>query len=373
MSAPAPKRRKATVSRPTYNPERFQSASQSKSFHKSFVTRTVHLERNVQPDTFESIKIRSLFDPLGGDLVLLFSGRQNLDWVREFYCNMEGIRDYEPSFTTWVRSKSISVTPALIRQLLQLEQVFPQYYPFPVPDRPTCDFDEVSLDLCGVARHWPKGGLIKQFELLPEFRLLNLIVCANIIVTTHSSEVKQDQGFILSCIANHRSIDLASLIITKMISAHGHSKLGLPYGCLINRLLSDLGTPILDDDEFASPSRPFTKKTVSQSRAHVKGESSRAGPSTGTTAGLAEEAEYDAAAAGGEEDPTPPVPPSSFPDQLRHFEEAMTRRLDFLDARFDAFDGRLGQLEQTATHTTSQLDHIISLLTLQPPPPPSGA
>ncbi|KAF5933553.1 hypothetical protein HYC85_029724 [Camellia sinensis] len=88
------------------------------------------------------------------------------------------------------------------------------------------------------------------------------------------------------------------------------------------------------------------------------------------TAGLAEEVEFDAAAAGGEEDAIPPVPPRAFHDQLQHFEKAMTRRLDLLDARFDAFDGRLDQLEQTAVHTTSQLAHIISILQIQQPPPP---
>ncbi|KAF5933684.1 hypothetical protein HYC85_029855 [Camellia sinensis] len=135
------------------------------------------------------------------------------------------------------------------------------------------------------------------------------------------------------------SIDLAPLIIKKMIGVSGNKQLGLPYGCLINRLLSELEVRVLENDEFAFPSRPFTKKTVSQSRAHVKGESSLAGTSAGTTAGLAKEAEFDAAAAGGEEDA---VPPRVLHDQLQHFEEAMTRRLDFLDARFDAFDGRLG-------------------------------
>ena len=361
----APKRRKSTVPRPTFNSERFQSAKQAKLFRKSFAARTVHLERNVQPNTFESIHICPLFDPLGGDLVLSFSGRQNLDWVREFFCNIEQISDIEPSFTTWVRSKSITVTPDLIRGLLKIDQVFPEHYPFPV--RPTCDFHNVAEFLCGAPRTWPKGSLIKQFELLPEFRVLNLIVCANIIVTTHSSKINQDQRFVLFCLARHMSIDLAILIIRKMVGVFGNKQLGLPYGCMINCLLSQLEVPVFKDDEFAFPSRPFTKKTVSQSRAHVKGESSRAGTSAGTAAGLVKEAEFDATAAGGEEDV---VPPRAFGDPLQHFEDAMTQRLDFLDARFDAFDGRLGQLEQSAIQTTTQLAHIISLLQIQQPHPP---
>lgn len=77
----APKHRKTTVLRHAFNSERFQSAKQAKLFCKSFAAQTVHLERNVHPNTFESIHIRPLFDPLGGDLVLSFSGRKNLDWV----------------------------------------------------------------------------------------------------------------------------------------------------------------------------------------------------------------------------------------------------------------------------------------------------
>ncbi|GMP40689.1 hypothetical protein CsSME_00011036 [Camellia sinensis var. sinensis] len=87
---------------------------------------------------------------------------------------------------------------------------------------------------------------------------------------------------------------------------------------------------------------------MSQSRAHIKGESSRVGPSAGVAAGLAEEAEFDATAAG--DDDEAPVPPPDLPALFQQFAEAMIRRLDFLDARFDAFDGRLGQIEETLTH-----------------------
>lgn len=126
------KRRKSTVTRPSYNTDRFPSIDKAKCFRESFSSRIVHLERHVQPNTFESIPIRPLFDPLGGDLVLSFSGCQNLNWVREFYYNIEGIDDIGPSFQTWVRSKSIVVTPDLIRELLGIDHVFPEHYHFPV-------------------------------------------------------------------------------------------------------------------------------------------------------------------------------------------------------------------------------------------------
>ncbi|KAF5934080.1 hypothetical protein HYC85_030251 [Camellia sinensis] len=77
---------------------------------------------------------------------------------------------------TLVRSKSITITPDLIRELLSIGQVFSCHYPFPV--RPICDFNEMAISLCGTPRTWIKGALIKQHELLPRFRLLNFIVCS---------------------------------------------------------------------------------------------------------------------------------------------------------------------------------------------------
>lgn len=94
------KHKKSTASRPSFNTDRFPSGEKVKLFRESYPSRTIHLERNVQPNTFESIYIRPLFDPMGADLVLSFLGRQNLDWVREFYCNMEGVDDVGPSFKT---------------------------------------------------------------------------------------------------------------------------------------------------------------------------------------------------------------------------------------------------------------------------------
>ena len=97
-----------------------------------------------------------------------------------------------------------------------------------------------------------------------------------------------------------------------MVAAFERTNLGLPYGCLINRLLAKFAVPTSDEDEFASPTRPFTKKTVSQSQSHIRGVPSSSGrPSAGPSAAeaMAEEAEYDAAAGRdlGEGEQHPPV------------------------------------------------------------------
>lgn len=147
-----------------------------------------------------------------------------------------------------------------------------------------------------------------------------------------------------------------------MITVFGNKQLGFPYGYLINRLLSRLEVPIFEDDEYATPIKHFTKKTISHNRTHVKEESSRAGPSTGAEDILAEEAEIDVATSGAEEVDDHP---RTFRGQLCRFELSATQRLDHLDAHLDAFHGRLGHLEQSVAQTILQLAQIIFLLQLQ--------
>ncbi|KAF5932447.1 hypothetical protein HYC85_028618 [Camellia sinensis] len=353
-------RRKATISRSSFNSERFPSKDKSKLFRESFASRKVHLERNILPNAFEVLPIRSLFDSLGGDQVLHFSGPQNLSLIREFYCNIHSIHKELPaSFETWVRKKSLVITGDVFRILLGLPEVRSCHFPFLT--RSGVDFNCVASELCGVDRTWVTGDLLQQNELLPRFRLLNIIVCANLYVTTHSSHITQDQGYVLYCIHHRLPIDLPEMIVSKMIGvSEGRKSLGLPYGCLLTRFLTALGVRVFYDDAFAYPLKPITKLTVSQSQAHVRGSVSGVGSSgAGNDDPLAEEEEFEAANAGAPD--LPELRPRSFRGQLQHFEQSVTRRLDLLTTRLDGFDGRLD--EQSA-----MLAQILSLLQLQQPP-----
>ncbi|KAL7213118.1 hypothetical protein ACSBR2_015764 [Camellia fascicularis] len=75
---------------------------------------------------------------------------------------------------------------------------------------------------------------------------------------------------------------------------------------------------------------------------------------------LAEKAKIDAATVG-----APELRPRSFRGQLQQFEQCVTHRLDQLDARLDTLDGYLDQ-------QTALLAQILSLLQMQPPPPPES-
>ncbi|KAL7244356.1 hypothetical protein ACSBR1_016573 [Camellia fascicularis] len=243
-----------------------------------------------------------------------------------------------PSFHTWVHNKELFIDQEVIRKFLDLPEVRNCHYPF-LATRNIANFDTVATKLYGTPRTWIAGALIRQNELLPYFCLLNIIVCANIHVTTHNSNISQDQGYVLYCIDRHLPKDLPEMIVSKMIGVfEGRKSLGLPYRCLLNWFLTSLGVLTFDDDEFASLIKPVTKLTVSQSQAHVKGGSSGAGTSNAGDDLLAEKAEIDAVAAGAVE-----MRPRSFHGKLRQFKQSITHCLDQMDARLDAFNGRLDQ------------------------------
>lgn len=118
--------------------------------------------------------------------------------------------------------------------------------------------------------------------------------------------------------------------------------------------------PTFDDDEFASPIKPITKLIVSLSQAHVKEGSSGVGMSDADDDPHAKEADFDAATTD-----APEIRPRSFRGQLQQFEQSVTRHLDQLDARHDTLDGSLDQ-------QTAMLAQILSLLKMQPEPPPDS-
>lgn len=44
-----------------------------------------------------------------------------VDWVREFYCNMQV--NYAELFTTYVRGKNIAVSPSSLAEFLSIEKI----------------------------------------------------------------------------------------------------------------------------------------------------------------------------------------------------------------------------------------------------------
>ncbi|KAL7234748.1 hypothetical protein ACSBR1_018241 [Camellia fascicularis] len=168
------------------------------------------------------------------------------------------------------------------------------------------------------------------------------------------------------------------MMMEKIISIFkGKKSLGLPYGCLMNRILSSIAVPSFPDDEFACPVKPITKKTVSQSEAYVKETSSRVGGCGAGADMMDEEAELDAPITG---DGAQSGIGHTIQGQLDQFEQAMVAWFDCLDARLTdletstnarltALEALCRRIEYAIGQPSLQLVDILSMLHKQQPPP----
>ncbi|CAL5424371.1 unnamed protein product [Camellia sinensis] len=145
----------------------------------------------------------------------------------------------------------------------------------------------------------------------------------------------------LECICNP--------IIAKMYQGAAGGDMG---GVVDENVFFSLDIKSSENDKRAYPVKPFTKKTVSQSRAHVRGE----GSSHEGNEQAKEKAEFDAAASGVGE----PAHPHSIRGQILQLERGMNQRFDHLDALLEQFDRRLTSLESSTGHIASSVDHQVA-------------
>ncbi|CAL5352966.1 unnamed protein product [Camellia sinensis] len=143
----------------------------------------------------------------------------------------------------------------------------------------------------------------------------------------------------LECICNP--------IIAKMYQGAGGGDMG---GAVDEDGFFSLNIKSSKDDKRAYPVKHFTKKTVSQSHAHVGGK----GSSHEGNEQANEKAEFDVTASGVGE----PVYPQSIRGQILQLERGMNQRFDHLDALLEQFDRRLTSLESTTGHIASSVDQV---------------
>ncbi|KAL6953848.1 hypothetical protein U1Q18_001117, partial [Sarracenia purpurea var. burkii] len=79
---------------------------------------------------------------------------------------------------------------AAMSEFLKIRDLVIYDYP-PVPSN--ANYHLVAENLCGHRRPW-FGGTLRQHELTPEYRLLNLIVSSTIHSRGHASNINQERG-----------------------------------------------------------------------------------------------------------------------------------------------------------------------------------
>ncbi|GFY89381.1 hypothetical protein Acr_06g0013210 [Actinidia rufa] len=254
----------------SFDDSRFLSEDSERRYYDIFTRRSIRVERNVVLEDFRETRIADWFETLGWTSILSARGEAIVEWVREFYSNMRDVDNNAMCFKTWVRGQEHVITVETIVALLQIKRPNKVDYPFDLRTLPApVDYDVIASEICGFPRQWV-DGLIYQNELTLEYRLLNIIVCANIEPRGHSSDISRERGFVLFAIGRGMSIDLPAMVFRTMAKIpKSTTTIGLPFGLFITQYLESKRTPWTGEERKIKVAKPINKTTLARSESHV--------------------------------------------------------------------------------------------------------
>ena len=249
----------------------FQTVEQFNRYVTFFQNRPLRKEVEVVLTDFEGHPVMQMFENQGWSALLTQSGLVNLSLLKEFYSNRDHIRSSAFEFVTWVRGKTIVITPETWSTFLQIGRPPHPVYPLELmgDNIPDLDLDAIGTFLTGGPYVWP-GGNLPHSLLLLNFRLLNLIVCANIEPRGHHTDISQERGYLLYAIANNQQVDLPAFMVQQIYRTSGTARnVGMPFGLLLTRFLASKRVPEFADDTYVEVTKKLTAQTMHQSEAHV--------------------------------------------------------------------------------------------------------
>lgn len=265
----APKKRphaESSSSQPAYDQTRFPSLGKANQFNEQFRSRSVESEREVAEELHDKLVFRSLATRNWFPLVTFHSKQIYVDWVREFYNNME-IQD-SGNLKTYVRGKWITISASDLADFIDIPEV--ENPDYPIPANTQIDYDLVGLTICGEPTAWP-GGLIPHGNLTDEYRFLNRFVCHNLEPRGHTSDVAQKNGYLLYCIGTGRRVNIPQIILNAIVRTLSAKKNSiLPFGVLISEFLAHKGVPKKSSDVLQKIRNPINSRTLTLSTSHVQ-------------------------------------------------------------------------------------------------------
>ena len=201
--------------------------------------------------------------------MLVQSGTVNLSLVKAFYANLNHSHSSSFSNHLWVRGKNIVVTPDIWSHFLEIGR--PEYSMYPLESMaegiPNIHFDIVASFLTKQPYEWLSGILPYS---LPEYRLLNLIVCHNIEPLGHHMDITHERGYVFYAIANGLHVDLPTFMVLQMCNIAGSTRtVGMPFGVLLTQFLETHSVPTYPDDTYVKVCKKLNTQTVHQSEAHM--------------------------------------------------------------------------------------------------------
>ncbi|XXG76621.1 hypothetical protein AAC387_Pa08g0928 [Persea americana] len=162
-----PKKRthaESSSSQLAYDQTRFPSLGKANQFNEQFRSRSVESEREVVEELHDKLVFRSLATRNWFSLVTFHPKQIYVEWVKEFYNNME-IQD-SVNLKTYVRGKWITISAADLADFIDIPEV--ENSDYPIPENTPIDYDSVGTTICGEPTAW-LGGLIPHGNLTAEY------------------------------------------------------------------------------------------------------------------------------------------------------------------------------------------------------------
>lgn len=215
----------------------FGSPSAAKRYRDRFSFRRVNIELNVVLKDFPDIHYVVQTRKWEQSLVHNPMPSQNL--VQEFYANMDNSLvdiSHPNKFTVFCRGQRVYFAPSVICQVLGL----------PLVKNPVFN-DEFHPDLSVLGKELTGQDTLAWNVATNDFpttsltwfyRVLHKICLSNWFPNSHSSSITVDIGRFLYAVGTGVTIDLATVIFDKIVSAYQSKgkRLFLPYACLIHRI-----------------------------------------------------------------------------------------------------------------------------------------
>ena len=229
----------------------FGSKSAAKRYKERFSFRRLHIELNVVIKDFPVI--HSILQTRQWENSLVNHPMPSQNLVREFYANMDhSLLDLSSpnKFTVFCRGQRVHFAPSVIRQVLCLplvkDPVFnADYHP---------DLSVVGRELTGQDTFvWNMASNdFPTTSLTWFYRVLHKLCLSNWFPNSHSSSVTLDIGRFLYAVGTGVSIDLATVMFDKIMSAYQSKgkRLFLPFACLIHRIALHSKLKITNHDVF---------------------------------------------------------------------------------------------------------------------------
>ncbi|XXG80317.1 hypothetical protein AAC387_Pa09g1223 [Persea americana] len=323
----APKKGSCTAtssSSSRYDVHRFLYANRAIQFEELFAKCNLGSEREIDDKLLDNPVIYLLSRGPWAYLMKFDATEILVDWVREFYNNMDVVSASEVK--TYVHGKWLTITSTELTEFLDIPMLAKFDYPISSATLGRIDYDEVATTLCGRETRWIERVLLYG-RLTGEYRFLNLFVCHNLEPRGHTSNVSKKNTYLLYAIGTDKRINVPLVILHVMMRLLTAAKNAtLPFGVLITQFFMWKGITRTSNDVTKRIRNPINKRTLEQSDAHV----------------YEDDEDEDEEVVPGEQ-PQGEQPPTDA--RFVRLDEQMQLLNANIDARFNSVDGRLNAFD----------------------------